>query len=815
MNQKSNSFDKFLEKWNVPVLIFLLILLLFYLFSDFILLKNLYLFKDVANDSLNIFYPLWVHNSAYLYNHGIPMWSFQCGMGQNIFPAEVNDPFVLLLYVMGKNLAYGIIYVELLKIILTILIAFGYFRSLSLSRYVSISGAAIIAFSGYMMAGSSGWYGHSSLVVYGIFLLFAFEQLYVHKRWYLFPIAIVFISTCSLFYVYTFTVFLFLYTLLRFVGDNGWQVKHLSQLFFKMAGLGLLGLCMNAVFIISPLMSMLNSPRVSGSSGHFNKLQDSPVFAFASSIEYLSIILRLFATDILGTGEIFIQQINNQQVMLQSYKGWGNYFESPIFYCSLPVLLLVPQIFIFLSRRHKILYSIFLSFWCLILVFPFFRYAFYLFSGNYFKGGLNFFIPVIMVFMAMQALQFINIKRKINIALFTGTLIVLLLILNFPYFLGRESSVVQELQIFSSCLLLLYAFIIYMVAKSKYQVVWQTVLLLVLLCELGYLSDITINKRGTVSVKEFQSKSGYNDYTVDALKYIRANDKGFYRVQKEYYSSPAVYESLNDAMVQDFCGTSSYNSFNQQNYIKFLSSINVINPVNESHTRWAPGLVRNPVLQSFASVKYGLSKTDNIYFTKFGYKLVKKTGDVFIYKNLLFIPLGFTCNKYMAQSEFLKLSQLQKGAALLETVIIPDADQSAFASSTIIQSTEIPSKYDVATYSKDVLELKKQTLDINDFSPNHISGTIDLPEAAMLVLTIPYDSGWKAKVDEQQVQIYLVDLGFSGVKLPPGKHVVELTFRPPYLTAGIIISILAVLTYVGCLFFCFYLKYFSQSKCII
>jgi membrane protein YfhO len=807
MNPKTNSIEKKLEKWSIPVFSLLLISLVLYIFSDYIFLSKLYLFKDVANDSFNIFYPRWVSVAHYLRNYGIPMWSFKSGMGQNIFPGSICSPFNLILYAFGDSLAYGIIYVEILKIILVWIFTYLYFRTIELSKYVSAIGGLAIAFCGYMMAGSSGWYGHSSLIVYGVFLLFAFEQLYLKKRWYYFPLAIVLISSSSLFYVYIFTVFLFLYVLLRFFTENSWQPKPLITLLLKMAGLGALGLCMNAVFLISSFIKMFHSPRVSGESGHFNELLHTSVFGLATPIEYLSIILRAFATDILGTGEIFIQNINNQQVMLQSYQGWGNYFESPLFYCSIPVLLLIPQIFIFLSKRQKIVYSVFLSFWFFILIFPFFRYALYLFAGNYFKGGLNFFVPVILVLLAMQALNMITNKKKINPLLLILTLIVMLVILNFPYFKEAATPVVKQLQFLSSGLIIVYAFFIFMLTHSKFKVMWKVLFLLVFIFELGYLSSITVNNRVALSVNEFKSKTGYNDYTIDALKFIKARETGFYRIQKEYYSSPAVYESLNDAMVQDFYGTSSYNSFNQKNYIKFLSAADVINPTYESQTRWAPGLVRNPVLQSFASVKYGLSKTENIYFPKFGYKLVHKVGDVYIYENLLFVPLGFSCNQYMFQDEFVKLTKLQKGAALLKAVILTDTDKNLCQHLSLLRTEYIPDEYNIAAYTKDILALREHTLHIEEFTPNHISGKITLPEEKIMVFSIPYDKGWKANVDGKESPIHLVDFGLMGIMLPKGDHTVALDFYPPYLTTGIIISLLALCLYAAALLLCFFPRF--------
>lgn len=806
MKKQIKIYEEELEKWSIFLFFSILFFLILYLFYDYLFLRNLYLFKDVANDSLNIFYPRWMQSVDYLSKYGIPMWSCKSGMGENIFPGSLNSPFSLLLYLFGDSLAYGIIYIEVLKVLLLWIISFCYFRTISLSKYVSGIGGLALAFSGYMMAGSSGWYGHSSLILYGVFLFLAFEQLYLKKRWYYFPLAIVLISSASLFYVYIFTLFLIVYILLRFISDHGFKVKRLFLLFLNMGFLGILGLSINAIFLIPSFMNMINSPRVGGDSGHFNKLMQTSVFSFASGIEYVSIILKLFATNILGSGEIFVQTINNQKVMVQAYHGWGNYFESPLFYCTLPVLLLLPQVFIFLSKRQKVLYATLLSLLGIILLFPFFRYALYMFAGNYFKGGLNFFIPFIFVFCAMQALNYIESNKRLNAKLLIVTLMILLTLLYLPYLFGYGTLIVLQLQLFSSIFLILYAFLLLRIPFLKSQLIWKFLFMIALIIEVGYLTDLTLNNRVALSVKEFKSKEGYNDYTADALEFIKKRDDGFYRIQKEYDSTPAIYESLNDAMVQDFYGTSSYSSFNQSYYIKFLAAVDIIDASNESHTRWAPGLVRNPLLQSFASVKYGLSKTVQIYFPKFGYKLINKIGDVYIYENLQFIPLGFTIEKYMLESEFFKLNTLQKGGAILQAIIVDDKLEKNYKEFPFIIAKEIPLIYNLSLYIDDVKVLRKDTLRIQQFSPNKISGKITLNKNKMMLFTIPYDRGWSVTVDNKKRTLELVDFGFMGVMIPKGNHIVELSFHPPNLILGMVISLIGFFIYI------FMLVYFYRRE---
>ncbi|OGV60024.1 MAG: hypothetical protein A2X45_12675 [Lentisphaerae bacterium GWF2_50_93] len=784
----------FSQNWGKYLLSSAILVLSLFIFADYISMEKLYLFKDSGADSLVIYYPRWVHVVEYLRSDWIPTWSFNCGMGQNIFPAEMNDPFTMLLYLCGDRLAYAIIYVEILKLFAVGFIFYHYMRILNMSQYASSIGSLMVVFCGYMIGGSSGWYGHSTFVVYGVFWFYSFEQLYVRKNIFYFPLAVVLMSMTSLFFIYIFTVFLLLYSFLRFYTDNGWQAGGFLKLLARLAGLGLLGLAMNALFLLSPVMEMLNSPRISGESGHFNKLASRPVFGFAEPVEYLTIVFRFFSSDILGTGEKAVRYVNGQAEMFQSYQGWNNYFEGPLFYCSIPALLLAVQAFALQDRRRKTAYLLFASFWAFILVFPFFRNALYLFAGDYFKGGVNFIMPFLLVFFSMQALDRIDREGKFSSPLLAATALLLLSVLNLPRLLPWGGVLDRQILLTSSVLVAIYAALIWFMCRGKYRTTAKIVFALFLICELGWNSHMTANDRIVLSSEEFESRTGYNDHTVEALEYIRSSDKSFFRIQKDYISTPTVHINLNDSQVQGYYGTGSFNSFNSQNYIAFLSALETIDPKDEMQTRWAPGLT-GIAAQSFASVKYRLSKSPDSNLEKFGYRLIHKTGDVLIYENTLSLPFGFAADTYMLEGEFSRLERGQKGFALLKGVVLSRETAGRCGDLSVLDPGKIPKNYTPDEYAADVAALRKNTLKIDGLSQKRISGTINVPGTRMLVFTFPYDRGWKATVDGKRTDLEVVDFGLTGLILPKGEHTVELRYRPPFIMEGAAVSLIGLLLY--------------------
>lgn len=95
-------------------------------------------------------------------------------------------------------------------------------------------------------------------------------------------------------------------------------------------------------------------------------------------------------------------------------------------------------------------------------------------------------------------------------------------------------------------------------------------------------------------------------------------------------------------------------------------------------------------------------------------------------------------------------------------------------------------------------DLNEDTLENVVIGTDLIEGDIELDEDKILVLTIPYSSGWTATVDGEEYPIIAADIKYMGLDLPAGSHHITLTYKTPYFNAGVMTSaagiiILAVL----------------------
>jgi Bacterial membrane protein YfhO len=73
-------------------------------------------------------------------------------------------------------------------------------------------------------------------------------------------------------------------------------------------------------------------------------------------------------------------------------------------------------------------------------------------------------------------------------------------------------------------------------------------------------------------------------------------------------------------------------------------------------------------------------------------------------------------------------------------------------------------------------------------SPAHIRIQADAHDRALLVVRNAWDPNWRATVDGRPAKVLVADYMMQGVALPPGHHVVELTYRDTAIGTGLLVS---------------------------
>lgn len=80
-----------------------------------------------------------------------------------------------------------------------------------------------------------------------------------------------------------------------------------------------------------------------------------------------------------------------------------------------------------------------------------------------------------------------------------------------------------------------------------------------------------------------------------------------------------------------------------------------------------------------------------------------------------------------------------------------------------------------------------------------MTGVVDKAQAGYLVTNVPYSAGWSATVNDHPVKVVRVNEDFMGLKVSAGQQNIDFKYRTPGLRLGLITSLLAMLVFVGIL----------------
>lgn len=108
--------------------------------------------------------------------------------------------------------------------------------------------------------------------------------------------------------------------------------------------------------------------------------------------------------------------------------------------------------------------------------------------------------------------------------------------------------------------------------------------------------------------------------------------------------------------------------------------------------------------------------------------------------------------------------------------------------------------------------LTRDVLENVQLGTNEVSGTISLDEDKYLALSIPYQNGWTAYVDDEEVPLYRANYTYMALKLEPGEHTIRLTFEIPGVKYALVIMAAAVVLFIVVCFVSWQIRRKKRTK---
>ncbi len=756
---------------EIALAVIVLCVVLASVYSEYLFGPRLFLFRDIGSDTVTYFWPHFTELSRNLHEGGLTRWSFYQGLGQNLFGYH-GDLLNFLLYACPtQSIPFNVVYLELGKSLLCGLIVWSLMKEYGWPQLIRLTGSVLFVCSSQLIV-SGTLYIHSTETLYTLLAVYGTELFLRRGNCFVVPLAGGLVTAVIPFYIFHVSVISAAYALARYAVLHG-RLMPLRP-FACLAALFAVGFGLSAVFSFEGLALATESARMSGGESSTRQLLSQPIFGLVDLKQLGTVFFRALGHDLLGNGVQFT--------------GWSNYLEAPSIYVGLLPLILIPQLYVGANPVKRVVLSLIIAAVGIIVIVPFARYAYWLFLADYYRA-LSIHLALTILLLGAAALYRISSRGVFNRPLLWATIAIPAIILASP--LGNHAVPFHRWA--ALLLLITYGLILHFGVGSDRR---RTIFLLCALAmaEAAVLSHCCLKDRWSLEREDVAGTEGFNDGTAEAVASARTRIQDFFRVYKYYSSAPVFHHSFNEAKLQNYFGLSSYLSFNQKNYHRFLTELDIEQPSQDGARRWLHIPFNRLFIHALVGARIVLTKAPAPALEAAGHREVGRVGNVHIYENPHALPLAVVYDACLAVDEFRKLRTSEKERAIFRACIVESPDVTEVAGRL---RTLDPLPVGSALIAELARERRSEPFTLQSFEQNRIVGQVTVPAHRMLVFSIPFDRGWKAKLNGQAVDLRVVNCGFTGLQIPAGSHSIELSYRPPLLTYGIGVSALSALVLAG------------------
>ena len=723
------------------------LLSLLLLFHGFIFGDSLYMYQDIGADTAYSYYPNILYLNQRFHNGDFSLWAPEIGLGSGLLSSAllVLDPFNWLLMIIPRQLVdSALVYVAILKLLGCALIGYALARRLRCDCFASYICGIAIALNGYGLILGQHYFFLTGYF-FTLLLLWAIEKTVQQKGIFWLLLSVALFSLSTFYYFYMASLFAGVYVAIRLYlrpREEGPVLPIMGKLFIG----GLLGLCLAAQALFPVFSVLRGSPRLGRSDWfeHLTPMDPQILWTY---------LVRLFSPNAMGIGS--------------DYKGPINYYESPLIFVALPVVVFSISYLVHLIRsRPKIVVPLIILF-CIGWYCELFSVAF-----NGFQYRMYRWTHLLSLTLCLLGARGLTLARKdwpsFSIINFYVALIVtsgLLCLIYFRHLLPIPVLIVQELWIAVGIAILLLGLIV----RSDFEKQRSLIVILVLLSVMPSLYDAT-NRVGVMSRKGGRVTERIQG-PVDSIKKI---DSGIYRIHNDQFAS------YTESLEFNYLGLPSYSSLTEKGYVEFGKSLNFLS--GGLNIVAGPPSSR-PILLWLLGVKYFF--VGNAQTQVEGFRRFDAAHSPNIYINELPTSLGYVFSNVVSEERFRSLLACLGDNALKLAVAYEGLE---------IDEDLGPSERGLCEKWKSVVFTTPDLLEIQSYGRGLFSAQYNNTSGAdrYVLISIPFNEGWAVTVNGKEAQTWRANFGLTGVRIGPGLNKIEFTFSQPGAVAGRFISLIGV-----------------------
>lgn len=680
-------------------------------------------------------------------------------LGSPFFWLTIPFPSEWLQFLMGPLL--------ILKFACATLTGYVYLHRYTKTRDTALIGAVLYAFSGFSIYNVFFNHFHEAIVFFPL-LLSALDEYMATRRRGLFALAVCFCCVVNYYFFVGQVTFTLIYFFLR-LACKSWRIS--LRDFLLLALEAVLGVGMACVLLVPSVLAVVQNYRASEYINGWNAV------LYNKNQRYLHIIECFFFPPDLPARPNFTPESESKWASLGAW---------------LPLFSMTGVIgWLQLHRKHwlkKLLWILFL-----MAMVPFLNSAFQMMNTSFYARWY-YMLTLMMALATILSLECSRVDWKRSISWTMGITVAIALVVGFmPTFTtssdGAE-TVTYGLEQYPtrfwtyvaialiSLAALIYLFTFCRTSRRRFQ-----------RSAMVALSAVTV----LYSIYFIALGKTQSEYTWDHLIPYNLNGGKDVDLPDLQECRSDFYESLDNAgMFWEIPTIQAFHSIVPGSVMEFYDSIGVQRDVASRPDTSHYGL------RALTSVHWLFDDDhDSDFFAGEdmsdpampGWAYYGNANGYDIWENQYYIPMGFSYDYYITRSEYNAMSEADRELVMLRAIVLED-DRAAQYDGLLRHLPDDRRVFDENRYVQDCLERAATSCETFQYTRTGFTASLSTRAEELVFFSVPYEEGWSAKVNGEEVPIERVNVGFMAVMVPMGEDVtIEFTYRTPGLFTGFLITL--------------------------
>ena len=716
--------------------------------------------------------PFYYHAHEMVRN-GDFFWDWGTDLGSNFigsysFYLFFSPFFWLTFFLKQEYLMYAMSVLLCLKYATASLTAYIYIRKFVKNTDCALIGALLYAFSGFQSYNVFFNHFHDVTAFFPL-LLCAFEDRINKNRRGVFVLAVAFMASLNYFFFTGQIAFGIIYLIMRCSSDD-----------FKIDGKKYGSIIIEAVLggMIACAALLPSALAISDNSRVSEGLFGMDLVAYDDNTRLWRIIQSFFMIpDAPARPNLF----DSDHAKWASIAGY------------LPLFSMAGVItFMKNKRSHWASKTIFI---CIICAFiPVLNSMFYLFNGSYYARW--YYMPIlIMAMMTAQTLEDSESDMKQGLKVCTAFLIVFGVISVLPtvedgeikWFKFASNPAYFYVTLGVTFVCLLYAYRISKLKNESRPYQKHAVIATATACALCTAVTVYFG----VSIGPYPEEYINSTFKAEKFDLSSETDETSADSENTFWRVDMSEDHDNYPMFWGYSSMRTFHSIVPASIMNFYNEIGITRDVASR----AP--TDSYTLRGLFSVKYFFNWNDgsdgSTDIPVKGFTYLKSQNGFDIYENQYFIPMGFTYDYYISETDAKAISADSDREKLLVKAVVLDDKYNASSVSLEKISGVSMSEDDYYTECENRAASSCYSF---EYDSGGFTAKTNLENETLVFFSVPYDKGWSATVNGVEAEIVKANYGFMAVKGEIGENIIKFTYVPDGLEIGAVISVLGVVLFI-------------------